>query len=176
MELTSMKKLSLLFIGLIVSFGLIACSDGNNNNNNEDNNANNAVNTNDEEQNTNEDAADTDNNASENAAENENADNAGNNEDNADENADTNKDAANDSDIPADLEDFEEAEVLSKHIELDKVSSKVETDNPNKRVILFEDDGEKVYKSIFIKNENRLKIIDIKDGDEEGQIYNEKID
>ncbi|SFH58379.1 hypothetical protein [Pisciglobus halotolerans] len=46
------------------------------------------------------------------------------------------------------------------------------TDNPNKRVILFEDGHEKAYKTIFIKNANRLKVIDLQ-GD--GLVLNEKI-
>ncbi|MFJ7406182.1 MULTISPECIES: hypothetical protein [unclassified Lysinibacillus] len=45
------------------------------------------------------------------------------------------------------------------------------TDTSDKRILLIIDEnGTKLYKSIFIKNTNRLKIINIKDG---GQIFNE---
>ncbi|MFJ7661905.1 hypothetical protein ACIQXW_05820 [Lysinibacillus sp. NPDC097162] len=45
------------------------------------------------------------------------------------------------------------------------------TDTRDKRILLIIDEnGTKLYKSIFIKNTNRLKIINIKDG---GQIFNE---
>lgn len=44
----------------------------------------------------------------------------------------------------------------------DKFEQVVKTDNPNKRVILFEDEHHnKKFKSIFIKHDNRLKVIDL---------------
>ncbi|MFB6800777.1 hypothetical protein ACFCVU_06110 [Peribacillus butanolivorans] len=47
-----------------------------------------------------------------------------------------------------------------------------ETDNDNKRVLLIDLKGEKQYKTIFVKNTNRLKIVKINDG---GEIFNEVI-
>ncbi|TDL84966.1 hypothetical protein E2R55_26315 [Vibrio vulnificus] len=44
-----------------------------------------------------------------------------------------------------------------------------ETDNDGKRVFLIELNGEKQYKTVFVKNTNRLKIIKINGG---GEIYN----
>ncbi|MFJ5766563.1 hypothetical protein ACIP9C_14510 [Lysinibacillus sp. NPDC093210] len=45
------------------------------------------------------------------------------------------------------------------------------TDTSDKRILLIIDEnGTELFKSIFIKNTNRLKIINIKDG---GQIFNE---
>ncbi len=65
--------------------------------------------------------------------------------------------------------DYEENELLEEHLSLDELTPQVETDNPNKRIILFENQsGEKVYKSIFIKNDQHLKIIDL-NGD--GLVY-----
>ncbi|ARF13425.1 hypothetical protein [Sporosarcina ureae] len=56
----------------------------------------------------------------------------------------------------------EEAEVLAEHIPLDELTAQVEADNQGKRIILFENkSGKKVYKSIFIKHDNHLKIIDL---------------
>ncbi|WP_301107954.1 hypothetical protein [Sporosarcina sp.] len=67
----------------------------------------------------------------------------------------------------------EENDVLKKHIPVGELTSRVETDNPGKRIILFENQsGEKVYKSIFIKHDQYVKIIDLKDDNllYEGQI------
>ncbi|MGE7186147.1 hypothetical protein ACQKKK_19905 [Peribacillus sp. NPDC006672] len=45
-----------------------------------------------------------------------------------------------------------------------------ETDNDDKRVFLIELNGEKQYKTVFVKNTNRLKIIKINGG---GELYDE---
>ncbi len=73
----------------------------------------------------------------------------------------------------AELEGYEEYEVLSEKIDLVTYEVVIETDNPGNRVLLFaEANGEKVYKSIFIKNNNHLKIINLHD---EGLIYNDNL-
>jgi len=60
----------------------------------------------------------------------------------------------------------EEAEILAEYIPMDELTAQVEVDNQNKRVTLFENEsGQKVYKSIFIKHDNHLKIIDLKADD-----------
>ncbi len=80
-----------------------------------------------------------------------------------------------------DLKDFPEYNMLAEKIDLDEYKGNVKTDNQGNRIILFEDDkGKKEYKSIFIKNDNRLKIIEFEDGNEhddedKGLIYNEII-
>lgn len=73
----------------------------------------------------------------------------------------------------SEIADFEEASVIEDEIDVSELDVKVEADNDNKRVILFTDGNRAVYKTIFIKNDQRLKIIDINDN--EGQIYNEVI-
>lgn len=56
----------------------------------------------------------------------------------------------------------EEAEVLAEHIPMDELTARVEVDNQNKRIVLFENEsGQKVYKSILIKDDLHLKIIDL---------------
>lgn len=35
------------------------------------------------------------------------------------------------------------------------------TDNPGNRVFIFSDDNQQAFKTIFIKNDNRLKVIDL---------------
>ena len=47
-----------------------------------------------------------------------------------------------------------------------------ETDNDDKRVFLIELDGEKQYKTIFVKQTKRLKIVKINGG---GEIFNKTI-
>ncbi|WP_342514834.1 hypothetical protein MKY34_08940 [Sporosarcina sp. FSL K6-1522] len=72
-----------------------------------------------------------------------------------------------------DLEVYEEYQTLSEKIDLTLYQATLETDNPGKRILLFTDaDGRKVYKSIFIKHDRHLKIIEL-DGD--GLLYNHQI-
>ena len=57
---------------------------------------------------------------------------------------------------------------------LDSLTPEIETDNPNTRVILYADaDGRKVYKSIYVKRNNRLKVIDLNGGGP--PLYNDTI-
>ncbi|MFD1453477.1 MULTISPECIES: hypothetical protein [Oceanobacillus] len=81
----------------------------------------------------------------------------------------------NDSDLVADEDtyEYEEQEVIEQQIEEGDYDVLVETDNKGTRVMFYEIDGEKYYKTIFVKNDNRLKIIDIRNNN--GQIYNEII-
>lgn len=68
------------------------------------------------------------------------------------------------------LTEFPEHDVLAEHIDLAVYTSEIETDNQGTRVILFENaDGHKEFKSVFVKNDNRLKIIKL---DDDGLLYN----
>ncbi|WP_152656032.1 hypothetical protein [Oceanobacillus sp. CFH 90083] len=69
--------------------------------------------------------------------------------------------------------EYEEQEVIAEQIAEGEYDIVVETDNQGTRVMFYEIDGEKYYKTIFVKNDKRLKIIDIKNNN--GQIYNEII-
>lgn len=72
-----------------------------------------------------------------------------------------------------DLTMLEEYAIIDDNIELSALSAKVEEDNPGTRVILFEDEsGKQVYKSVFVKNDQHLKIIKM---DDEGLLYNDFI-
>ncbi|WP_080875515.1 hypothetical protein [Oceanobacillus timonensis] len=70
---------------------------------------------------------------------------------------------------------YEEQEIIEEQIEEGEYDVVVETDNPGSRVMFYEIDGEKYYKTVFVKDENRLKIIDIQKDDEQGLVYNEII-
>ncbi len=73
------------------------------------------------------------------------------------------------------LAGYEEYAVLQSTIaNLDSLSPVIETDNPGTRVILYADaGGRKVYKSIYVKANNRLKIIDLNGGGP--PLYNDTI-
>ncbi|MEI3604445.1 hypothetical protein SPD48_01955 [Pseudogracilibacillus sp. SE30717A] len=80
----------------------------------------------------------------------------------------------NNNDTNDKLSNFEEKNAIEENIDITGLEVNVETDTDNKRVILFEDQNHhKVYKTIFIKSEKRIKIIDIKK--DNGLIYNEII-
>lgn len=69
-----------------------------------------------------------------------------------------------------DLGKFAEFDTIEEHIDLDTFQGVVETDNKGNRIIIFEDEnGSAEYKSIFIKHDNRLKIVKLKD---DGLLYN----
>lgn len=70
---------------------------------------------------------------------------------------------------------YEEETIINEQINTDGLSIENEVDSDHKRILLFKDDNNKPqYKSIYIKNEKRLKIIDTtKDN---GLIYNEIIE
>jgi len=161
------KHTIMLFTAMILVLG--ACAS-----NNDDNNSNNGANdnTNTEEnqnQGTNDENADnSENNAEdneENGTDNNVENNAGNNMDHQ-----ANNDSA---DSNSALAGFPEYETLVEEIDVDRLDAEIETDNSNKRVILYADSNEhKQYKSIFIKKQDRLKIIHF---DDDGEIFNEVI-
>lgn len=69
------------------------------------------------------------------------------------------------------LKDFPEFPILDDIIDLQVYVADIETDNKGSRIIFFEDsDGNKTYKSVFVKDENYLKVIQLND---EGILYNE---
>lgn len=62
----------------------------------------------------------------------------------------------------SDIEDIDEYKTISDHVNVDKYDVKVVEDNTNKRIILLNDGHSKpAYKTIYIKNKNMLKIIDL---------------
>lgn len=71
------------------------------------------------------------------------------------------------------IADFPEYDVLAEEITVDDLDVDIKANNSNKRVMLLSDDnGKKQYKSIFIKEKKRLKIISL---DDDGQIFNDVI-
>ncbi|GAK00171.1 hypothetical protein JCM19055_3245 [Geomicrobium sp. JCM 19055] len=70
--------------------------------------------------------------------------------------------------------EWPELTVIEDQIGSDFEEVNVENDKGNSRVLLYENDGNAEYKSIYILDEERLKIIRIGENGE-GQIYNEVI-
>ncbi|MFS0871036.1 hypothetical protein AB3N00_13895 [Paenibacillus xylanilyticus] len=67
-----------------------------------------------------------------------------------------------------------EYDVIVRTIDSQDYTFRTVTDNENERILLLANqDGEEKYKTIFIKNTNRLKIIDV-DGD--GQLFNDVLE
>src|SRR5699024_7868329 len=72
----------------------------------------------------------------------------------------------------SEVEGFTEYSILDKKLDMDNLSDEVVKDNDYKRIILLKDEnGQPQYKSIYIKNKNRLKVIDLHGG----LVYNDKI-
>lgn len=72
------------------------------------------------------------------------------------------------------LKNFVEFDILVQELDLEHYEGVVKSDNRGTRTILFQTaDGKKEYKSIFIKNTNRLKIVHF--NDEENLLYNKVI-
>ena len=68
------------------------------------------------------------------------------------------------------LAGYEEYATILDVAEVEGMKGIVETDNPGTRVILFEDEtGKKTVKSVYVKKENRLKVISL---DDDGLLYN----
>lgn len=89
------------------------------------------------------------------------------------ENAEKSANSTEENKGQSDIKSYPEFVMLAKHIDLTKYIANVETDNEGTRIIFFENsEGKKEYKSTFVKNENRLKIIKL---DDDGLIFNEII-
>jgi|SRR5699024_12686988 len=70
------------------------------------------------------------------------------------------------------IKSFKEFETIDENITLQKHSVEVVEDNVGKRILLIKnEDNDEVYKTIYTKENHRLKIIEI----EKGQIFNKKI-
>lgn len=69
--------------------------------------------------------------------------------------------ASVENDIP---KEYEEISKISEKINVQDYSMHVESDNKETRIILFEKNGKKMYKSVFVKEKKYLKLIDLELG------------
>lgn len=71
----------------------------------------------------------------------------------------------------SELATHEEYSKIAEVADVNGLKGIVESDNPGTRVILFEDEsGKKKVKSVYVKKENRLKVISL---DDDGLLYND---
>ncbi|VDG97119.1 Uncharacterised protein [Lysinibacillus sphaericus] len=71
----------------------------------------------------------------------------------------------------SELTTYEEYSKIAEVADVNDFKGIVESDNPGTRVILFEDEsGKKKVKSVYVKKENRLKVISL---DDDGLLYND---
>lgn len=68
---------------------------------------------------------------------------------------------------------YEEIDKIAEIINLGDYNINVESDNEGTRVIIFEKNERKVYKSIFVKEKKHLKLIDLESN--EKPLINESI-
>ena len=69
--------------------------------------------------------------------------------------------------------EYEEISKINEKINVQDYNMHVESDDEGTRIILFEKNEKKMYKSVFVKGKRQLKLIDLESG--EKPLINEKI-
>ena len=64
----------------------------------------------------------------------------------------------------AETNEYEEISKIAEKINVQDYNVQVESDNKGTRIILFEKNGKKMYKSVFVKEKRHLKLIDLESG------------
>ncbi|MFD1068259.1 PepSY domain-containing protein [Oceanobacillus locisalsi] len=71
---------------------------------------------------------------------------------------------------PDHVTSFEEYSTINEQVNAEDLNFHLVTDNPGNRVMfLVDDEGKKHFKTIFVKHDNHLKIVDVNGG---GVVYN----
>ncbi len=84
---------------------------------------------------------------------------------------DDDNESEEDNESGVEVDDFLEFDTLEEQINADDDSAQIVEDNQHKRVMFINsEDSQNQYKSIFIKDTNRLKIIDLDNGEVFNQI------
>ncbi|MEW4430511.1 hypothetical protein AB1I68_23860 [Paenibacillus pabuli] len=87
------------------------------------------------------------------------------------ETAQSNNEPTEESTSQSEWSSLPEYDTIIREVDSQDYTFRTVTDNKNERIlILTNQDGEEKYKTIFIKNTSRLKIIDIDGG---GQLFND---
>lgn len=63
------------------------------------------------------------------------------------------------------LEDYPETTTIQETIDLTNLTGYVISDNPGTRILIFTNGDKQVYKSIFVKDEDRVKVVDMEQND-----------
>ncbi|PYY31114.1 hypothetical protein [Paenibacillus illinoisensis] len=90
------------------------------------------------------------------------------------ETAQSNNEPTEESTSQSEWSSLPEYDTIIREVDSQDYTFRTVTDNKNERIlILTNQDGEEKYKTIFIKNTSRLKIIDIDGG---GQLFNDVLE
>lgn len=71
------------------------------------------------------------------------------------------KEELNEAEVIDDLTEYPETTAIQETIELTELTGYIVSDNPGTRILIFTNEGKQVYKSIFVKDEKQLKVIDL---------------
>ena len=71
------------------------------------------------------------------------------------------KEELNEAEVIDDLTEYPETTAIQETIELTELTGYIVSDNPGTRILIFTNEGKQVYKSIFVKDEMQLKVIDL---------------
>ena len=71
------------------------------------------------------------------------------------------KEELNEAEVIDDLTEYPETMAIQETIDLTKLTGYVISDNPGTRILIFTNEEKQMYKSIFVKGEKQLKVIDL---------------
>ena len=71
------------------------------------------------------------------------------------------KEELNEAEVIDDLTEYPETTAIQETIELTELTGYIVSDNPGTRILIFTNEEKQVYKSIFVKDEKQLKVIDL---------------
>lgn len=75
------------------------------------------------------------------------------------------EEAAANAEEATDLSQYEELTYAKDKVDLSKYESRILNDNQGKRVMLFSDGNQQVYKTVYVKHKQWLKVIDLQAND-----------
>lgn len=71
------------------------------------------------------------------------------------------KEELNEAEVIDDLTEYPETTAIQETIELTELTGYIVSDNPGTRILIFTNEEKQVYKSILVKDEKQLKVIDL---------------
>ena len=71
------------------------------------------------------------------------------------------KEELNEAEVIDDLTEYPETTAIQETIDLTELTGYIVSDNPGTRILIFTNEEKQVYKSIFVKDEKQLKVIDL---------------
>lgn len=71
------------------------------------------------------------------------------------------KEELNEAEVIDDLTEYPETTAIQETIDLTELTGHIISDNPGTRILIFTNEEKQVYKSILVKDEKQLKVIDL---------------